>query len=198
MKIFFSQILIFFLSLLIFSCSGDEDDGTSSELPPITSEGLYTFGCKINGQVFVPKNGDGWCLDCGPQMPLRLNYFQEGGDGQYILGIHASNNINGDVRIYLNLYLDEPLEEKVYELSESHVASIDKIKANASACIYRKISGEEINSCFVTTSDVTGTLEILEINDVERFVAGVFQFQGINQQGEIVNFTDGRFDIRMY
>ena len=191
-----SKLLVLFMFLLMSGCSVDDDDGTGSDLPAITSEGLYTFGCKINGQVFLPRNGQ-WCLACGPREPLRLSYFQDR-EGQYRLGINASNNINGDVHISLDLYLYEPLEERVYELSEVYISSVDKMRPNAVGCIYRDISGEKINSCFGTTSEVTGTLEIIEMNDEERFIAGVFVFQGIDQEGNIMNFSDGRFDIRIY
>lgn len=194
MKKIYFKLWFLFLLFSMFSCSPNDDDGTSSELPEITSEGAYTFGCLINGQVFLPRNGE-WCLNCGSSLPWRLTYNKD--VEQYHFGIWASNNINGDVRISINLNLDEPLEERVYELSESYVASIDKIKPNATGCIYRKISGEEINSCFETTIDVTGSIEISEINESERYIAGVFEFQAINGEGEIVNFTDGRFDLEV-
>lgn len=191
----YSKISILFLLLILFSCSKNDDDGTSSNLPEITSEGANTFGCYINGQVFLPKNGDGWCLNCGSQIPWAISYSKS--KDQYYLGILATNNINGDVLISIDLHLDEPLEERVFELSESYVASIDKINPNASSCIYRKINGEKISSCFETTTDVTGTLEIIEINESEHFIAGIFEFEAISQEGKIVNFTEGRFDLEV-
>ena len=63
--------------------------------------------------------------------------------------------------------------------------------------IYRKINGVEISSCFETTTDVTGTLKIIEINKSNRFIAGIFEFQAINQKGKIVDFTEGRFDLQV-
>ncbi|MCH4824567.1 DUF6252 family protein [Gramella lutea] len=197
MKTFYSKILILVLSLIIFSCSTNDDDGTNSDLPEITSEGAYTFGCKINGQVFLPKNDQG-CLNCGSPNPLRLGYSQDRENDEYHLSVIARNDINGDASINLDLYLDEPLEERVYDLSESYIPSIDRTWPNASSSIYREISGETINSYFKTTSEVTGTLEIIEINESERFIAGIFQFQAINEEGKVLNFTDGRFDIRIY
>ena len=195
MKNFYSKILILVLSIIVIGCGIDDDDGTNSSLPEITSEGAYTFGCKIDGQVFLPKNGKR-CLSCGSPNPLRLSYSHDREYDQYQLRINAYNNINGDVDISLALYLDEPLEERVYELSESYIPSIDKIWPNASSSIYREINGENINSYFRTTPEITGTIEIIEIN--ERFIAGIFEFQAVNQQGEIMNFSDGRFDIRIY
>ncbi|MCM4158159.1 hypothetical protein [Gramella sp. AN32] len=195
MKNLFPKILIISFTLLIISCNVDDDDGTSSDLPEITTEGANTFGCNINGQVFLPRDGSTCNFSCGASRK-RLSYFKN--DDIYQLGITAMNNINGDIRISINLYLEEPLKEQVYELSENYIASIDKIWPNASGCINSTISSRIINSCFGTNSNITGTLEILEINQTEHFIAGIFEFQAINQQGEIVNFTDGRFDMLVY
>lgn len=196
MKNLLYKFLILFLSLITLSCNVDDDDGTDSELPEITTEGAHTFGCKIDGQVFLPKNGES-CFACGPRTKLRLQYFKTG--DTYQLGIIARNNISGDVLISLDLYLNEPLEVGVYELAESYIASIDKTWPNAVSSIQREIRGEYINSTFGTNSEVTGTLEITEIKLGEGgFIAGIFEFQGVNQQGRIMNFTDGRFDILVY
>ena len=32
---------------------------TEDQLPPETTTGAMTFGCKVNGKVFVPKDGNG-------------------------------------------------------------------------------------------------------------------------------------------
>lgn len=43
--------------ILLFCLTGCENkvDGTSSSLPDLTTEGKNTFGCKIDGQIFIPK-----------------------------------------------------------------------------------------------------------------------------------------------
>jgi hypothetical protein len=42
------------LSFCLASCE-NTDDGTTSSLPNLTTEGKNTFGCKIDGQIFIPK-----------------------------------------------------------------------------------------------------------------------------------------------
>ena len=195
MKLSYLKILILiFLPILILGCNVDDDDGTGDTLPPVTTQGASTFGCKINGQVFLPKMES--CFLCGRTEKMRLSYFQSG--DTYQLGINAYNDINGDVSMHLDLYLDEPLAVGVYELSESYIASIDRTWPNAAININRKINNEIINSSFGTNSEMTGTLEILEYNITERFIAGVFEFQAINQQGKIVEISEGRFDMRIH
>jgi len=56
MKNFFA---IIFLAFLAISCSKEKDPNDSSqqdELPPITQTGAYTFGCLLDGEVWIPKH----------------------------------------------------------------------------------------------------------------------------------------------
>ena len=46
------------LALFTFSqCKKNKTD--EPQLPPETTTGAMTFGCKVNGKVFVPKDGRG-------------------------------------------------------------------------------------------------------------------------------------------
>ncbi len=55
------QLILFStLFLLLFSCKKNDPPETSNEpvLPPMTQEGLNTFGCYINGELFVANDGE--------------------------------------------------------------------------------------------------------------------------------------------
>lgn len=43
-------------SILLFAAHCKKD---RFELPPETTTGAMTFGCKVNGKVFVPRDGRG-------------------------------------------------------------------------------------------------------------------------------------------
>ncbi len=46
------------ISLFTFSqCKKNKNE--EPQLPPETTTGANTFGCKVNGKVFVPKDGRG-------------------------------------------------------------------------------------------------------------------------------------------
>jgi hypothetical protein len=50
------NLLLFFFATIFFSslqCKKDKNT-PSTVLPPITQEGKNTFGCKVNGEVWVP------------------------------------------------------------------------------------------------------------------------------------------------
>ena len=46
------------------------------ELPPETTTGANTFGCKVNGKVFVPRDGNG-----RPGLFCQYAYLGEGEGG---------------------------------------------------------------------------------------------------------------------
>ena len=52
------SLLIFLVPLLLASSCKKNKDSTD-QLPPETTTGAMTFGCKVNGKVFVPKDGNG-------------------------------------------------------------------------------------------------------------------------------------------
>jgi hypothetical protein len=54
-----NSITLIFLAFLAFSCSKEEDPDEplqQDQLPPITQTGAYTFGCLLDGEVWIPKH----------------------------------------------------------------------------------------------------------------------------------------------
>ncbi|MCC6289338.1 MAG: hypothetical protein IT249_15775 [Chitinophagaceae bacterium] len=56
MKHYSFLLFCFLFSLLLLSSRCKKD---RFELPPETTTGANTFGCKVNGKVFVPRDGNG-------------------------------------------------------------------------------------------------------------------------------------------
>jgi hypothetical protein len=61
--------------IITVACSSDDDEPSpESQLPPITQTGENTFGCLIDGKLFVPRDGTG--TFAGPDRGLRmLRYY---------------------------------------------------------------------------------------------------------------------------
>jgi hypothetical protein len=70
----FPGILLFVTIIFTSQCKKKE----TPQLPPETTTGVMSFGCKIDGQIFVPKDGGG-------RSGLRIEYANlgtdPGGDG---------------------------------------------------------------------------------------------------------------------
>ena len=53
------KILLTVGVVTIFTFSQCKKKTEEPQLPPETTTGAMTFGCKVNGKVFVPKDGRG-------------------------------------------------------------------------------------------------------------------------------------------
>jgi len=192
---YFRIIVGIILAMTLNSCDVDDDDGVNSELPEISSIGANTLGCKINEQIFLPRKGS-ICLDCAntPKLNLKYGYvFEEG----YRLSIFTFNDIDGNVSISIDLFNGEiPFTPGEYPISEYYIESKDILVHNGITRISKMVSGENINSDFYTNSEVSGKLEIIEIDEDEEFISGTFEFEAKDARGKIVKITDGRFDIK--
>ena len=77
-------------SFLLFAClfslllSASRCKKDRFELPPETTTGANTFGCKVNGKVFVPRSGNG-----RPGLFCQYVYLGEGEGGGWFLNIPA-------------------------------------------------------------------------------------------------------------
>ncbi|APQ18067.1 hypothetical protein [Maribacter hydrothermalis] len=186
-------LLIATLFFVFIGCDLDDDDGVDEELPAITTAGLNTFGCLINGQVYVPKKGS-FCLDCANTPKLQLTYGEIFEGYRFALGTH--NDIDGDVAMTLELFNGvAPLTEGLYSLSQTILEGNDIPISNASCWIRKKISGQKIESEFYSNENIGGVLEIIKIDEENKYISGTFYFSAVDGNGQFVTITDGRFDV---
>jgi hypothetical protein len=68
--------LLVALCLVSSGCSEDEELSPEEQLPPITQTGENTFGCLINGELFMPTDGRG--ASFGPRDPGILIWSIDG------------------------------------------------------------------------------------------------------------------------
>jgi hypothetical protein len=90
-------IIILFCSIIL-SCCKDSDPPTPTppveeQLPPITTTGAGTFGCKVNGKVWVAKsNKTGWLPTYGSVN--KQNEWHVNVSGNIVLGNNTDDLIN--------------------------------------------------------------------------------------------------------
>ena len=170
-------------SLFIFSqCKKKTEE---PQLPPETTTGAMTFGCKINGKVFVPKDGRG-----KPGLYVKYVYLGPGVGEGWFLNIPATDwttNPSDAVVIQTDSLLVE--EARVYEFMLTPS--------------YQRIKGTFYTVCdiadktFAKTTNDNGTITIKKFDQINRILSGTFFYSATNiSTGEKINVTDGRFDIR--
>jgi hypothetical protein len=93
------KICLLFITTLFLSCSENNNlipTVAEEVLPPITQTGENTFGCLVNGAVFIPKDKTGYTAP-GGGTPQGIEIL---GDNSVFV-IQARNYINTAIYIYI-------------------------------------------------------------------------------------------------
>jgi len=137
-----------------------------------------TFGCKVNGKVFVPKGS----ID-GPGITAQYLDLGSGQGGGWYLNLTAANRVD-EPKISISIATDSLL---VYQ---GNIYNLRRSKGNAYG---QCLSG--ITFYQMTIVD-TGTLIITKHDQTQRILSGRFSFIASRSTGESVKITEGRFDVR--
>lgn len=162
MKSLFRSLIIIFLFTsceLIFS--------PEPELPPITSEGKGTFGCLINGEVWLPD--DQFLVSA-----YELQSWINSDSALYI----AARNVPDDQKI--ELYFKDFYIEDV-ELEFSMYPSNSAFVILGAGCVFE-------------TDSSSGYFEIIKNDTSMQIIAGTFEFT-IFEECDTLHVSEGRFDL---
>jgi hypothetical protein len=152
---------------------------TEAQLPPITTIGAMTFGCKINEKVFVPMDG-------------------RGKPGLYVQYVNVGTGPGGGW--YLNI---PAVDWNTVSIPAVSITTDSLLVTEGGTYTFKKVKGYAM-AFYATGSDYfdkldndNGSLHIIKFDVVNRILSGTFYFIGTNRAtGEKVNITEGRFDIR--
>lgn len=157
--------------LSLASCRDRQDENT---LPAATQIGANTGGALVNGEVWVAKE------EFPNSQPGGNHNYYTATDGVYslILTMRNYNNTNNSIRFFITENAD--FSEKTYILDwENHKA------------VYMP----HVENIYQTNGSGTGgTLTITKFDKKNQIISATFSFKAKNQNGEIINITEGRFD----
>lgn len=173
-------ILLIAIGLTLCCCSND-DNNSGDKLPPATQTGANTVGCLVNGEVFLPKSEG-----INPAVVVNYEFFE----GDFYLNLRFTDQRNGGnegVR----------LRTQRIDLEVNHTYQLDKNTVNDGD--FTGGGGEYQTSVFneyLTTSSIIGELTITRLDLSNSIISGKFWFDAVNEDGEIVEIRDGRFDYQ--
>ena len=179
MKNSFALTLIL-ISAGLISCKKDV-----SELPPATQSGANTFGCKIDGNFWVPA-GFG-VVPTAPKLEARI----AGTD----LFLNARNFSSSPTESEFEIFVRGLTETGTGNYTLSGGGFYPDYNNSFAYYVHRKFTPDNE---WVTTSPYTGTVNITKIDSINHFVSGTFQFQAINLYNapQPISVTEGRFDVK--
>ena len=170
---------LYFLMLLIFTitaCFSDEDPlFTSAErsLPAITTEGLNTFGCYIDGELFGPLDSPGFAQD-----PIDAWHTLSPTFSFQVICTQFDKEISSRKVLDLTAIFES---EGTYPLRYQAIFDNDDLEWGG--------------GYFLDTLS-SHSIEILRFDAAEAIVSGTFHFTAIAQNySDTIKVTDGRFDV---
>ena len=171
-------LLIIFLAITISCCNKDDDNPPPDpvdQLPPATQTGAGTFGCLLDGEVFLP----------GTNTPNPLDCVYQYVNGGYYFTLQSNRRINGsELQAIALLSNDFQIEEGfTYDLKEN-------IPNNVTG-LYRF----NFNS-YYTNNINTGKLTITKLDYINHIISGTFWFDVLDSNNVVHEIRDGRFDVR--
>ncbi|SDR65989.1 hypothetical protein SAMN04488552_0224 [Christiangramia echinicola] len=168
----------FFVILTLASCNKDDEKPLTplEQLPPATQNGKMTFGCLIDGEVFLP----------GITGRNRLNAFYQFVRGAYTLGISSTSGENNSASIGIFAIDVDDFGPGTYNL-------VNEESGNFYA-LYLLQGGLQLET--KTTEKNPGTLTITKFDKVKGIISGTFEFTVLDNDDNEIRITDGRFDLK--
>ncbi|WP_417855645.1 DUF6252 family protein [Xanthomarina gelatinilytica] len=175
------KILILVL-ILNFACSNDD-------ITEIQNNGTGGISCLVNGQVLKPKTNSVF----GPSTQYFKIYEDQG--ITYINVGFYNKNSNSEwkiVDIYIpNIEYRDSITNQINSLVGTY-----NLKENNGTNSYGTYDINVLDNfpTYTTTEDHNGELKI-DYHDIDNFiVSGTFWFNAVDENGEIVEIREGRFD----
>jgi hypothetical protein len=172
----------FYLFPVIFLCGLI---ACEKDLPKPTKDGKNTFGCKVNGKSWVP-NG---IMGPTPSPPVSLTYSLYKDD--YSVRIHAIRRIKG-IKDNIDIHLNNVNKPGTYSLNSDKTNCPWPLKCEN----YGRYYTYDPDSDYITSAQIGGTVTITRADTVAKIVSGNFSFKAVDQGGNQVTITKGRFDVK--
>jgi hypothetical protein len=180
-----SVAILVCLPLFSFLLGGNCHKPKSEDnLPPATQTGANTFGCLVDGKVWIPTGrGVGSGIN-----PTSGGFFRNP-DGKSNIYIKAySDNDNIDI------YLKGITQTGIYSLNKNTDVKPNIIYPESYGAYF--IDGQDY---YVTDSLHIGNVNITYADTTTVIVAGTFSMQLYQKStGKIITITNGRFDYKTH
>lgn len=170
------KIFYFFIAILLISCDNDD-------LTEINEDGTGGISCLVNGKLLRPSGGGIY-----GNRTARYDSYADGTEF-IILGLSNRQEKFGGLA-FLTLLL--------YDMDRNNIEGrVFELKSEDAPESYGNLRLENFDNNFETNENFTGQVTIIKLDLENRVISGTFFFTGENSEGEIVEITDGRFDMRI-
>jgi hypothetical protein len=179
------SIPFLFASILFFAASCKKDDPLNTDkLPPATTSGKNTFGCKVNGEVWIAHIEGGGIFDdpIYAKHYLAVNHPILGDCDQLLVVGKRKYDEQADISQQVSVELRCP------KLGEN------QLLFNKGAFLDFRICNQGYRYALDTLSPCT--VFITRLDSINFIASGTFEFTAINDDcKDTLRITEGRFDV---
>ncbi|HTB99325.1 MAG TPA: DUF6252 family protein [Ferruginibacter sp.] len=186
---FIKSLLIVFMAFVFMASScTKQSNSPTNVLPPPTTQGLNTFGCLVNGQVFVPQKPSD---DIGTYLECDYEFLYPGDTTKgYIFNVSGKDKPNGNELSSVGVTLDS---------TQLHQGDTFQLGSSGVGKKYGGYISSSLNTGYFvynTTDTVTGQIIITFLDQANLIVSGTFWFDAISSSApDTVHVRQGVFDM---
>ena len=178
-----------FLALLLFTfsqCKKNKTINPVDELPPETQTGANTFGCLLNGQLFIPEGGG----LSGPSLSCIYQLLLSGTPSGYTFALSATNKKDVSSITTIGFGFDSvKISIGLYNLTH-------RVNGSGAGVVNLYTNTSPNGDLYSTNTMFQGQLNLKKFDTVNQIASGTFWFDATNSQGKKVEVREGRFDVR--
>ncbi len=175
--------LVFIASFFGLQCR--KYQGPPTELPPITQEGKNTFGCKIDGKLWVPYyscNG----FSANPCGELAVNVSETNLNNDFPLSISIKASQKTKDNSFSALTIETPTNTGIFYGGNKLDSVQIKFQKPQSLSQYHNYNYyQKIEKFEITKLDLTN-----------KIISGVFELTLYKSINDSIRITEGRFDLK--
>lgn len=193
MKTIFLKITFLLYIGLLINCTSNNEP--QDQLPPITQTGANTFGAVVDGRVLIPKDSysttPGNNLFKGLKLFVGENFLANNGDDKWEL---SAGNFKISPSLYVYIYIPRFLDGvDKYSFKES-----DGLENTTLSYPHLYCHIEGSNNTYLSFNN-SGTITFSRLDINNGIYSGIFsvQLKNKNDENDIIEITDGRFDINL-
>ena len=167
--------LIALLALILFFDSCDPFESVKKEeLPPATQEGKNTFGCLVNGRVWLPRGNNG-------KTNLDASYDPSYQNGSLDVGAY---------RIYDSV-------DQFIAIGGKNINTVGEYLFSSQSDAGALLNDKKTNCSYNDPDNIiSGNLNITRLDVNGRIISGTFEFSLAKSDCDTVKVTEGRFDMK--
>lgn len=154
-------------------------------LPPITQDGKNTFGCKINGKVWVPYYPCFKLPAGATALAYEIRPFYDTAVLPIFFSLRAGNNANGGSGFFIGQ--NSTISDRIFRVGNV----MDSLLIS-----FTTGTGYSYYNFDTLPGSLPKEFLITKLDTVKGIVSGTFAFTLYSGPGDSIVFSDGRFDLQ--